>query len=58
MIRYGLCFLFVAVSAYCIYYYWVDSKLNIARCNDGSYTVTESRNGACSYHNGVEEWIK
>lgn len=58
MIKYGLCFLFVAVSTYCIYYYVVDSQFNIAKCIDGYYTVTDSRHGTCSHHGGVEEWIK
>ena len=29
-----------------------------ALCNDGTYSHTEHREGACSYHQGVQKWLK
>jgi hypothetical protein len=29
-----------------------------ARCNDGTYSETKHRSGACSYHGGVQQWYK
>jgi hypothetical protein len=29
-----------------------------ALCNDGTYSHAEHREGACSYHQGVKEWLK
>jgi hypothetical protein len=29
-----------------------------ARCNDGTYSNTQHRSGACSHHGGVKEWYK
>ena len=29
-----------------------------ARCNDGTYSTTKHRSGACSHHGGVKEWYK
>ena len=29
-----------------------------ARCNDGHFSYSEVRNGTCSYHNGVAEWLR
>lgn len=26
------------------------------QCNDGMYTYAHTKQGACSYHNGVKEW--
>lgn len=28
-----------------------------ARCRDGSYSVSQSRRGTCSHHNGVAGWL-
>ena len=29
-----------------------------ARCNDGTYSETKHRSGACSHHGGVRDWYK
>jgi hypothetical protein len=29
-----------------------------ALCNDGTYSHAEHRDGACSYHKGVEKWLR
>jgi len=29
-----------------------------ARCNDGTYSDSQHREGTCSYHGGVAEWLK
>jgi hypothetical protein len=29
-----------------------------ARCNDGTYSETKHRSGACSHHGGVQQWYK
>ena len=28
-----------------------------ARCNDGTYSFSQSRRGTCSFHGGVAEWL-
>jgi hypothetical protein len=28
-----------------------------ARCNDGSYSFSQSRSGTCSGHGGVGQWF-
>ena len=34
-----------------------DSALATARCQDGTYSYSTSRQGACSSHGGVAEWL-
>jgi uncharacterized protein DUF3761 len=28
-----------------------------ARCNDGTYSFSQTRSGTCSYHHGVAQWL-